>query len=227
MNSSLTNHDSYPYSRQNYGRVKDKLPLWSWPERSTAHVRHNISTALNQNVWRWITATSFPFHHLDFPPISDFVTAVRINIELLRYARLPLVHWHGLQAGERYRLYKVNALYNSLGARTQILPVELFCNQLIGPRFQQRRALLLVNTKHSTSARLFDWLTHIIKMPFLDSSWSLVYSMCHCSLLSCKAKQSKLTMKLTYAHRTYRITALKTPPLSFWGAIKQITVEYK
>ena len=31
MNSSLTNHDSYPYSRQNYGRVKDKLPLWSWP----------------------------------------------------------------------------------------------------------------------------------------------------------------------------------------------------
>ena len=113
MNSSLTNHDSYPYSRQNYGRVKYKLPLWSWPERSTAHVRHNISTASNQNVWRWITATSFPFHHLDFPPISDFVTTVRINIELLRYARLPLVHWHGLQAGERYRLYKVNALYNS------------------------------------------------------------------------------------------------------------------
>ena len=96
-----------------------------------------------------------------------------------------------------------------LSARTQILPVELFCNQLIEPRFQQRRALLLVNTKHSTSARLFDWLTHIIRMPFLDSNWSLVYSMCHCSLLSCKAKQSKLTMKLTYAHRTYGITALK------------------
>ena len=64
---------------------------------------------------------------------------------VLQYVGNPLTHWHQLQADVSHELCKVT------------LPMELSVTSWFRPRFQQRRALLLVDTKQTQLLRGF-WL---------------------------------------------------------------------
>ena len=63
----------------------------------------------------------------------------------LQYVGNPLTHWHQLQADVSHELCKVT------------LPMELSVTSWFRPRFQQRRALLLVDTKQTPLLQGF-WL---------------------------------------------------------------------
>ena len=189
---SIIDHDFQPYHKAQPQWYN--LSLWRWPERSTAHVRHSKShhlrAAFNQNALTYCAWP--PFFSTILILISDFVTTASINIViLLQYVRHPLMHWHRLATRGRYQLCKVRALYNSSAHAHKFCHWSCSVISWSEPRFQERRTLLLVDTKHSSAGPLSDWLKHKITFSFLDSYWSTLYSMCLCSAAHCIVLQGK------------------------------------
>ena len=76
---------------------------------------------------------------------------------VLQYVGNPLMHWHQLQANVSHELCKVSVLCNSSAHAHTFCHWSCSVTSWFGPRFQQRRALLLVDTKQTQLLRGF-WL---------------------------------------------------------------------
>ena len=89
----------------------------------------------------------------------------------LQYVGNPLMHWHQLQANVSHQLCKVGVLCNSSAHAHTFCHWSCSVTSWFRPSFQQRRALLLVDTKENNSSRASDWLAHLPTLPFLHSHW--------------------------------------------------------
>ena len=101
------------------------------------------------------------------------------------------------QEREGNRLCKVGALYNFSAHALKFCHWSCSVISWSRPRFQERRRLLLVETKHSSSEQLSDWLAHLITFPFLNSYWSTLSWACAVPL-QLIVLQSKSKLKLTF-----------------------------
>lgn len=198
---------------------------------ATCVIAHHIILEQLQIKMRWNIVNgllSFPPSWFWYQTLSPPVANASINIViLLQY--VTLMHWHRLATRGQYQLWKVLALYNSSAHAHKLCHWSCSVISWSGPRFQERRPLLLVHTKHSSSDLVSDWLGHNITFPFLDSYWSTCSTACASALqliaLSCKKARQGWNSRSQYIVwkrrlRTYlQCTKQQTHQSIHWGAI--------
>ena len=159
-------------------------------------ITHDIMEQL-QIKMRWNIVNgllSFPPSWFWYQTLSP-LASINIVILCLQYVWHLVMHWHRLATRGQYQLWKVLALYNSSAHAHKLCHWSCSVISWSGPRFQERRLLLLVHTKHSCSALISDWLARKITFPFLDSYWSTCSTACAFALqliaLSCKKARQR------------------------------------
>ena len=113
---------------------------------------------------------------------------------VLQYVGNPLMHWHQLQANVSHQLWKVRVLCNSSAHAHTFCHWSCSVTSWFRPRFQRRRALLLVDTKR-TQLRQGFWLVGTLAHASFPSFLLVVSSSPCASAAYYAARQSKVNWR--------------------------------
>ena len=113
---------------------------------------------------------------------------------VLQYVGNPLMHWHQLQADVSHQLCKVRVLCNSSSHAHTFCHWSCSVTSWFRPRFQQRKAFLLADTKQTQLLRGF-WLVGTLAHASFPSFLLVVSSSPCASAAYYAARQSKVNWR--------------------------------